>query len=500
VRGYILAIDQGTTGTRVMIFDREAKVRSRAYRTFTQYYPRPGWVEHDAEEIWETTQQTVKEALEKGGITSREIAAIGITNQRETTVLWRRNSSQPVGRAIVWQCRRSASICEDLRKSGWAPRIQEKTGLVLDAYFSGTKIKWLLENIPGLPIPAEKGEVLFGTIDSWLVWKLTGGEVHLTDYSNASRTMLFNIYQKIWDLELLSLMGIPSTILPEVKSSSEIYGYTSRLAVLEEGIPIAGIAGDQQAALFGQMCFSPGQTKNTYGTGGFLLMNTGNKAIHSPSGLLTTIAWGINKRLEYALEGSVFIAGAVIQWLRDGLGLIKEAHETEELATRVPDNDGVYLVPALVGLGAPYWDMYARGAILGITRGTRKEHIIRAALESIAYQTVDVLYTMIENSGLSLKELRVDGGASENNFLLQFQSDILQVPVIRPRIIETTSLGAAFLAGLAVGFWKSQEEISNKWEVDRQFIPAITSAKRDRLYQRWKKAVERSLRWENSEA
>lgn len=495
---YILALDQGTTSSRAIVFDENGLIKGVTNREFTQIYPKPGWVEHDPLEIWGSQIGVAKEVLGKADVSINDIAAIGITNQRETTVVWDKATGQPVYNAIVWQCRRTAPICDNLKEKGWSDKIRAKTGLVVDAYFSGTKVKWILDNVEGVREKAEKGEVLFGNIDTWLIWKLTEGKVHVTDYSNASRTMLFNIHDLKWDDEILEELNIPKAMLPEVKPSSHVYGHTSE-EVIGGKIPIAGIAGDQQAALFGQACYTPGTAKNTYGTGCFMLMNTGEKAVASDSGLLTTIAWGVDGKVEYALEGSIFIAGAVVQWLRDELRIIDNAAQSEELATKVEDTNGVYLVPAFVGLGAPYWDMYARGTIVGLTRGAKREHIIRAALESITYQTRDVLEAMQKDSGITLTELKVDGGAVANNFLMQFQSDILGVPVARPKVTETTALGAAYLAGLAVGYWKDKADIAQKWQIDKNFKPEMSGADRDGLYKGWKKAVERSLDWEDKE-
>ncbi|NLM03544.1 MAG: glycerol kinase GlpK [Clostridiales bacterium] len=496
---YILALDQGTTSSRAIIFDHDGKIVNVAQREFTQIYPKAGWVEHDAMEIWGTQSGVAREVLESAGISPHEIAAIGITNQRETTVVWDKNTGKPVYNAIVWQCRRTANICDELKERGLEDYIRENTGLVVDAYFSGTKVKWILDNVEGAREKAENGELLFGNIDTWLIWNLTRGKVHVTDYSNASRTMLYNIKELKWDEKILEELDIPASMLPEVRPSSEVYGYTDEETYGGAKIPIAGAAGDQQAALFGQACYEPGMAKNTYGTGCFMLMNTGEEFIESKNGLLTTLAWGAEGKVEYALEGSIFIAGAAVQWLRDELKIIRDAQETEYLATKVEDTNGVYVVPAFTGLGAPYWDMYARGAVVGLTRGAKAEHLIRATLESIAYQTRDVLEAMQEDSGIELKTLKVDGGAVANNFLMQFQSDILGVPVDRPEIIETTALGAAYLAGLAVGFWESKEEISKKWNLETQFAPTMDDAKKEKLYAGWKKAVERSLKWEEEE-
>lgn len=493
---YTMALDQGTTSSRAILFNHDAEIVQVAQNEFEQIYPKPGWVEHDPMEIWGTQMGVARQVLEREGARPNEVAAIGITNQRETTIVWDRNTGKPVYNAIVWQCRRTASICDDLKKRGLEEYIKENTGLVIDAYFSGTKIKWILDNVEGAREKAEKGELIFGNIDTWLLWNLTRGKVHVTDYSNASRTMLFNIKELCWDEKILKELDIPKSMLPEVKPSSEVYGVTDPKTFGGAEIPIAGIAGDQQAALFGQACYGEGMAKNTYGTGCFMLMNTGEKIVPSKNGLLTTIAWGIDGKVNYALEGSIFIAGAIIQWLRDELRLIVDAADSEYFATKVDDTNGVYIVPAFVGLGAPYWDMYARGTIVGLTRGSNRNHITRAALESIAYQTRDVLEAMQEDSGIDLKELRVDGGAVANNFLMQFQSDILGVPVHRPKVIETTALGAAYLAGLAVGFWKDMDEISVKWNVDRVFNPEMNEEHKEKIYKGWKKAVGRSLSWE----
>lgn len=493
---YIMALDQGTTSSRAIIFNYNGEIIQMAQKEFTQYYPKPGWVEHDPMEIWGTQSGVLREVLETAGIRPDEIVAIGITNQRETTVVWDKNTGKPIYNAIVWQCRRTANICDELKEKGLEDYVKENTGLVIDAYFSGTKIKWILDNVEGAREKAEKGDLLFGNIDTWLIWNLTRGRVHVTDYSNASRTMIYNIKELKWDKKLLDELGIPASMLPEVRPSSEIYGVTDPKTLGGAQIPIAGIAGDQQAALFGQACFKPGLAKNTYGTGCFMLMNTGEEVVRSKNGLLTTIAWGVDGKVEYALEGSIFVAGAVIQWLRDELHLIVNAKDSEYFASQEKDNNGVYLVPAFVGLGAPYWDMYARGTIVGLTRGANRNHIIRAALESIAYQTRDVLEAMQEDSGIQLQELRVDGGAVENNFLMQFQSDILGVPVHRPKTIETTALGAAYLAGLAVDFWHDKDEIAKRWSVDRIFKPQMEEIEKEKLYNGWKRAVERSRNWE----
>jgi len=491
---YVMALDQGTTSSRCILFNKEGLIASVAQKEFTQMFPKPGWVEHDAMEIWATQLGMAQEAMAKIGVTAKDISAIGITNQRETTVVWNKNTGVPVYNAIVWQCRRTAVMCDELKAEGFDSVVRDKTGLILDAYFSGTKVKWILDNVAGARVEAEKGNLIFGTIDTWLIWNLTRGKVHVTDYTNASRTMLYNIHELKWDEEILSTLNIPKSMLAEVKPSSYIYGYTDN-SIFGTPIPIAGAAGDQQAALFGQTCYQPGTAKNTYGTGCFLLMNTGEKAVDSHNGLLTTIAYGINGKVNYALEGSVFVAGATIQWLRDELRMIKNAPESEEYATAVEDTDGVYFVPAFVGLGAPYWDPYARGTIVGLTRGTKKEHFIRAALESLAYQTNDVLKAMQEDSGITLKALKVDGGACANNFLMQFQSDILDVQVDRPEVIETTALGAAYLAGLAVGYWKDQAEIAKNWALSRSFEPKMEEEKRIELLKGWHKAIGRSRDW-----
>lgn len=491
---YILAFDQGTTSSRAIVFDRNGNIKAVAQKEFTQLFPEPGWVEHDANEIWSTQLGVAAEAVTKAGLSVKAIAAIGITNQRETTLLWDRQTGQPVYNAIVWQDRRTAHYCDTLKEQGHQPMIQQKTGLVIDAYFSASKIKWILDNVKGVREKAEKGQLCFGTIDSWLLWKLTNGQLHATDITNACRTQLFNIHTLSWDEELLSLFTIPLSLLPEVRSSSEIYGYTQNI-LTAHNIPIAGIAGDQQAALFGQLCTEPGMVKNTYGTGCFMLMNTGNQPVTSYNNLLTTIAWQINGQTSYALEGSVFIAGAVVQWLRDGLHLIRSSAEIESMAQLVENSGGVYLVPAFAGLGAPYWNQHARGTIVGLTRGTTGAHLARAALESIAYQTMDVVNAMQADAHMTLKELRVDGGATSNNLLMQFQSDILHAPVIRPRITETTALGAAYLAGLATGYWSSLEEIQQQWQVDRAFQPSISEAKKETLAREWHRAIRTTQTW-----
>lgn len=491
---YILSFDQGTTSSRAIIFNREGSIITSAQKEFTQIFPQPGWVEHDANEIWSTQVGVAAEAVSKAGITIHDINAIGITNQRETTVVWNRLTGEPVYNAIVWQDRRTAAYCDSLKQQEYAPVIQQKTGLVIDAYFSGTKLKWILDNVQGIRAAAEKGEILFGTIDSWLLWKLTNGKVHATDVSNASRTMLYNIHSLQWDDELLQLLNIPANVLPEVRSSSEVYGYTQSI-LTAANIPVAGIAGDQQAALFGQMCTQPGMVKNTYGTGCFMLMNTGTQPVTSRNNLLTTIAWQINGVTHYALEGSVFIAGAVVQWLRDGLKIIRNSAEVETLAMEVSQSDGVYIVPAFAGLGAPYWNQHARGTITGITRGSTSAHIARAALESIAYQSMDLIKAMQADSGITIKELRVDGGATANNLLMQFQSDILNTTVIRPQITETTALGAAYLAGLATGYYSSIDEISTQWQVDKKFTPAINENEREKLSKGWQQAIKAAQSW-----
>lgn len=486
---YIMALDLGTTSCRCIIFDKNGRICSAAQKEFTQYFPQPGWVEHDAEEIWATQTGLMYEAMSKIDITINEIAGIGITNQRETTVLWDKETGRPVHKAIVWQCRRTAGYCDELKKLGMAEFFRSKTGLVLDAYFSATKLRWLLDNAAGARERAEKGELLFGTVDSWIIWKLTGGKVHVTDYSNASRTMLFNIHTLKWDEEILRVLKIPQQILPEVKPSSHVYGYTDSKLFGRE-VPIAGAGGDQQCALFGQTCFGRGEVKNTYGTGGFMLMNTGTAPVNSHNGLVTTIAWGVDDKVEYALEGSIFVAGAAVQWLRDELGLIRDAAESEVLAKSVPDANGCYVVPAFVGLGAPYWDQYARGAIVGLTRGVNRNHIVRATLESIAYQVNDVLMAMQEDSGMPITSLRVDGGACDNDFLMQFQADILNTSVVRPYCIETTAMGAAYLAGLAVGYWRSKEEILANHVIAAEFKPQMGQAKRESLLEGWHNAVK----------
>jgi glycerol kinase len=495
---YILALDEGTTSARAIVFDHDGAIKAVAQKEFAQIFPQAGWVEHDPQEIWNAQMSVALTALDQARLQPRDIAAVGITNQRETAIVWDRDTGQAISNAIVWQDRRTASLCDKLRADGWEPLIQQRTGLLLDAYFSGSKVVWILDNVPGARQRAEAGKLAFGTVDSWLVWKLTGGRRHITDVSNAARTLLFNIYTGTWDEELLGLFRIPASLLPEVHSSSEVYGEITFPRGLAQ-IPIGGIAGDQQAALFGQLCVSPGLTKNTYGTGCFLLQSTGERPVASRNRLLTTIAWKIAGRTEYAVEGSVFVGGAVVQWVRDGLGLIRSSAEVEALATSVPDNGGVYLVPAFAGLGAPHWDPYARGALIGITRGTTAAHIARAALESIAYQVADLLEAMQADTGVALPELRVDGGAAQNNLLMQFQADLLDVPVVRPAVTETTALGAAYLAGLAVGFWQSPQEIADQWRVERRFEPHMSRRQAKALRERWHAALERTKGWESAE-
>lgn len=489
---YILALDQGTTSSRAIIFNNKGEIISAAQKEFTQYFPQSGWVEHDANEIWDTQFIVAVEALHKANLKAKDIAAIGITNQRETTVVWERETGKPIYNAIVWQDRRTASFCDELKAKGYSSTIQQKTGLVIDAYFSGTKVKWILDNVAGAREKANNGALCFGTIDTWLLFKLTNGKIHATDVSNASRTMLCNIETLQWDGELEKILDIPGNMLPQIKSSSEVYGHVENLQPLN-GIAIAGIAGDQQAALFGQLCTHPGMVKNTYGTGCFMLMNTGEQMIHSKNNLLTTVAWKINGITHYALEGSVFIGGAVVQWLRDGLGIIKTSADVETLALKVKDNDGVYLVPAFVGLGAPHWNQDARGTITGLTRGSTAGHIARASIESIAYQTYDVLKAMEADSGINIKELRVDGGATENNLLMQFQSDVLNTTVIRPIITETTALGAAYLAGLAVGVWENIEALQTQWQIDKKFTPTMKVEERNALVEGWNKAIRATV-------
>jgi glycerol kinase len=490
---FILSIDQGTTSSRAIIFDRNGIPKTVAQKEFTQIYPKPGWVEHDPEEIWTTQSEVALEAIDGAGLESRNIAAIGITNQRETTIVWDRSTGKPLYNAIVWQDRRTAGFCDQLKQEGHSRIIREKTGLIIDAYFSATKIRWILDNVEGAQAKAEAGQLAFGTVDSWLIWKLTNGALHVTDVTNASRTMIFNINTLRWDEELLEVFRIPASMLPEVKSSSEVYGETTGL--FSTNIPIAGIAGDQQAALFGQMCIEPGMVKNTYGTGCFMVMNIGNKPIESKSQLLTTVAWKIGKDIQYALEGSIFIAGAVVQWLRDGMGIIKESADIEKLAGSVKDSAGVYFVPAFAGLGAPYWDQHARGTMVGLTRGTTAAHIARASLDSIAYQTLEVLGAMQKDSGIDIRELRVDGGATVNNDLMQFQSDLLQADVIRPETTETTALGAAYLAGLAVKYWVDIDEIKKQWKMDRRFSPQLEAGETEALVKGWHRAVKATRAW-----
>jgi glycerol kinase len=492
-RRFILALDQGTTGSRAIVVDPDGAVRGSGYVELPQYYPKPGWVEHDAGEIWETTTQAIGQALDAARITAAEIAAVGITNQRETAMLWERASGRPVHRAIVWQCRRTAPFCERLKSDGHEAEFRRKTGLMLDPYFSGTKIRWLVDEVPEARQRAERGELCFGTVDSWLLWRLTGGAVHATDPTNASRTLCFDIRTLRWDEELCKILGVPAALLPEVRQSAGVFGETAA-GVLPAGIPVTGIAGDQQSALFGQCCFEPGMAKNTYGTGCFILLNTGPRPVVSEHGLLTTVAWQISGATTYALEGSVFIGGAVVQWLRDGLGIIGSAAESEALAGAVADTDGVYLVPAFTGLGAPHWDPYARGVLIGLTRGTTRAHIARAALEGIAYQNRDVLDAMAQESGSSLTALRVDGGAAANNFLCQFQADVLNVEVLRPAVTETTAMGAAFLAGVGAGLWKTAD-LAGRWRLERRFAPSPGSASRAAGYAGWRRAVERSRTW-----
>ncbi|MGO4999867.1 glycerol kinase GlpK [Oceanisphaera sp. W20_SRM_FM3] len=492
---YVMALDQGTTSSRAIIFDEQAQIQGSAQREFSQIYPKPGWVEHDAMEIWATQRATLTEVLAKTGISPSQIAAIGITNQRETTVVWNKRTGRPIHNAIVWQCRRTAELCEQLIAQGLSEYVKDNTGLVIDAYFSATKIKWLLDNVEGAREQAERGELLFGTIDTWLIWKLTEGRVHATDYTNASRTMLFNINTLVWDETLLNALDIPRSLLPEVKPSSDLYGYVQLGGSVGGKVAIAGVAGDQQAALFGQLCVQPGMAKNTYGTGCFLLMNTGLKKVNSQFGLLTTLAIGAKGEVNYALEGSVFMGGAIIQWLRDELGLIRSAEDTAYFAAKVEHTNGVYLVPAFTGLGAPYWDPYARGTLMGLSRGANRNHIIRAALEAIAYQSRDVLDAMQQDAGVTLRELKVDGGACANKVLMQFQADISHIEVIRPKILETTALGAAFLAGLAVGVWQDTEQLAHTLAIDKRFTPTMEKTDTDAFYQGWQKAVSRSQHW-----
>ena len=491
---YILALDHGTTSSRAIVFDQHGTIHSVAQKEFRQYYPKPGWVEHDPEEIWSSQYSVMAEALAKGNIQTSQIAAIGITNQRETTLVWDKKTGQAIYHAIVWQDRRTAAFCDELKASGHEDMIRQKTGLIIDAYFSASKLKWILDSIPGARQKAANGELAFGTVDSWLCWKLSGGKLHITDVTNASRTMLMNIHTCEWDTELMQLFDIPASMLPEIKPSSKVYGVTEAV-VRHSNIPIAGIAGDQQAALFGQMCTTPGMVKNTYGTGCFMLMNTGTKAVESKNNLLTTVAWKINNKVEYALEGSIFIAGAVVQWLRDGMQFIRHSAEIEELATKVAGSDGVYMVPAFAGLGAPHWNQHARGSIFGLTRGTTSAHIARASLESIAYQTYDVLKAMESDAGISITELRVDGGATQNNLLMQFQSDILQVAVVRPNVYETTALGAAYLAGIGVGYWDSVHTVQQQWKENARFNPVLPAENVGSLLKGWQRAVKATIAW-----
>lgn len=491
---YIMALDAGTTSNRCILFNQKGEICSVAQKEFTQIYPQPGWVEHDANEIWETQLMVCKLAMSKIGAKAADIAAIGITNQRETTVVWNKLTGKPVFNAIVWQCRRTSEYCDSLKAKGLVDKIREKTGLVIDAYFSGTKIRWILENVPGVRALAEKGDVIFGNVDTWLMWNLSGGKIHKTDYSNASRTMLFNIKEAKWDDEILEELNIPKAMLPEACPSSGVFGYTDPVIFGGE-IPIAGAAGDQQAALFGQACFNPGEAKNTYGTGCFTLMNIGTNIKYSNNGLVTTIAWGLDGKVEYALEGSVFVAGAAIQWLRDEVRLVEESPDSEFFATKVIDTNGCYVVPAFTGLGAPYWDQYARGCIVGLTRGVNRNHIIRATVESLAYQSADLLFAMEKDSGLQLEALKVDGGACKNNFMMQFQADIINAKVLRPKCVETTAMGAAYLAGLAVGYWASKEDVINNWAIDRTFEPSMAEHERQELLDGWHKAVKCSFGW-----
>ena len=491
---YILSLDQGTTSSRAILFNKKGEIVNVAQKEFKQHFPKSGWVEHDAQEIWSSILSVMAQVLSSASdLSAKDIEAIGITNQRETTVVWDKNTGKPIYNAIVWQSRQTAGIVKELKDQGHEDMVRNKTGLLIDAYFSGTKVKWILDNVDGAREKAENGDLLFGTIDSWLIWKLSGGEAHVTDYTNASRTMMYNIYDLKWDEELLEMLNVPKSMLPEVRPSSEVYANTVDYHFFGQNVPIAGVAGDQQAALFGQACYDKGMAKNTYGTGCFMLMNTGEKAVKSENGLLTTIAWGVDGKVEYALEGSIFVAGSAIQWLRDGLRMFNEAPESERYAERVESTDGVYMVPAFVGLGTPYWDSDVKGAVFGLTRGTSKEHFVRATLESLAYQTRDVLDAMTADSGIDLKTLRVDGGVVNNNFLMQFQSDIIGVPVERPTVSETTALGAAYLAGLATGYWKDKEEIKQQWMIDKTFDPKMKEEEREELYGGWKKAVNATM-------
>ena len=497
-RSHILAIDQGTTGSTALLFNKEGRVISSAYREVHQIYPQPGWVEHNPQELLGTSVAVATETLQKAKVDASRVRSVGITNQRETTVVWDRNTGEPVSNAIVWQCRRTDSLCEELKQKGLSQSVSEKTGLIIDAYFSATKLRWILDHVPQGQRRAEQGELLFGTVDSWLVWNLTGGAVHITDYSNACRTMLFNIHSLQWDKELLSALNIPEAVLPRVMPSSQVYGETAAGLLGDSRVPLSAVAGDQQAALFGQACYEPGMAKNTYGTGSFVLLNTGPRPVPSRRGLVTTIAWGLEGGVTYAMEGSIFITGAAVQWLRDGLGLIADAAESETLARSVPDSGGVYFVPAFVGLGAPYWDMYARGTIVGLTRGTTREHLARATLEAIAYQTRDVIEVMGAEAGLQVETLRVDGGGTANSFLMQFQADILGVPIQKAAVPETTALGAAYLAGLAVGLWQDTAEIAREWRAAETYEPGMSTDQRETLYAGWKRAVERARNWTTS--
>lgn len=494
---YVMAFDAGTTSSRAILFDHDGEIVSVAQQEFPQIYPKPGWVEHDPMEIWGSQSGVARQVIEKAGAKPADVAGIGITNQRETAIVWEKSTGKPIMNGIVWQDRRTAGICDQMKDDGFEEYVKENTGLVIDAYFSGTKVKWMLDNVPGAREKADKGELLFGTVDTWLIWKLTGGKVHVTDYSNASRTLMFNIKTLQWDEKLLKELTVPKSMLPEVKPSSEIYGHTDEKTFGGEKIPVAAAIGDQQGALFGQACFEVGMAKNTYGTGSFVLMNTGTERIQSKTGLLTTIAWGLDGKVEYALEGAIFVTGAAVQWLRDEVKIVADAADTNYFASKVEDTNGVYMVPAFVGLGAPYWDQYARAAIVGITRGANRDHIVRATLESIAYQTRDVVDCMEKDSGIQGKELKVDGGAAMNDFLMQFQADVLGVPVMRPRIVETTARGSAFLAGLATGFWGSKSELVNAFELERKFEPTFDKAKREALYKGWQKAVKKAMDWED---
>lgn len=494
---YVMAFDAGTTSSRAILFDHGGDIVAVAQQEFPQIYPKPGWVEHDPMDIWATQSGVARQVIEKAGAKPEDVSAIGITNQRETTIVWEKSSGKPIMNGIVWQDRRTAGICDEMKKKGLEPYVKENTGLVIDAYFSGTKVKWMLDNVPGAKEKAQKGELLMGTVDTWLIWKLTGGAAHVTDYSNASRTMLFNIKDLKWDEKMMQELGVPASMLPDVRPSSEVYGKTDAKTFGGAQIPVAAAIGDQQGALFGQACFEVGMAKNTYGTGSFVLMNTGEKRIPSNTGLLTTIAWGLGGKVEYALEGAIFVTGAAVQWLRDEVKIVADAADTNYFASKVEDTHGVYMVPAFVGLGAPYWDQYARAAIVGLTRGANRDHIVRATLESIAYQTRDVVDCMEKDSGIQGKELKVDGGASMNDFLMQFQADILGVPVLRPKIVETTARGSAFLAGLASGFWKDQKDLATAFELDKKFDPSIDKSKRDELYKGWQKAVTKAMDWED---